>query len=106
MGIPKFFMRLRALGTHDIIGRNTGDSQSQNKSQDCQTTLAVVDGPSLAHFLYDELVKETYTSRDTECFFRYSILGRKAVKRLDNLCDFGFEMYERKHYDPASCSYG
>jgi hypothetical protein len=95
MGIPKFFSRVREYGTTNEIGRyTTTSSASQSQSQShCQSTkLAIIDGPSLAHFLSEQLTKERPADEKIQCFYRYATLGEKAIKWLDNLRSFGFEM--------------
>ena len=95
MGIPKFFSRVREYGTTNEIGRrSTTSSANQSQSQShCQSTkLAIVDGPSLAHFLFEQLSKEGHADLNAQCFYRYATVGEKAIEWLDNLRSFGFEM--------------
>ena len=89
MGPPGFFSRVRAYGTNSEIGRTTTTAQ---QSQSQSTKLAIIDGPSLAHFLYENLRKNERADEEAECFYRYGDLGEAAIKWLDNLCSFGFEM--------------
>lgn len=100
MGPPGFFSRVRAYGTYEDIGRTTASteesqSQSQSQSQGQSTTpaiVAIIDGPSFAHFLYDKLIKDECANDKIETFYRYAELGEAAIKWLDNLCSLGFTM--------------
>ena len=93
MGIPKFFSRVREYGTTNEIGRrSTTSSASQSQSQCQSTKLAIVDGPSLAHFLFEQLSKEEHADLKAQYFYRYATLGEKAIEWFDNLRSFGFEV--------------
>ena len=95
MGIQKFFSRVREYGATGEIGRRTttsSASQSQSHSHRQSTKLAIIDGPSLAHYLFEQLAKEEHADEKVQCFNRYATLGEMAIKWLDNLRSFGFEM--------------
>jgi hypothetical protein len=99
MGPPGFFSRIRAYGTNKEIGRTTttaqesqGQNQSHSHSRSQSTKRAFIDGPSLAHFLYESLRENERADEEPECFYRYTDLGEAAVKWLDNLRSFGFKM--------------
>ena len=89
MGIPKLYSRIRAYGTTNEIGRaRTTSQESQSQSH----RIAIVDGPSLAHFLFEQLPEEDSTDMTIGCLADYAKLGQKAIAWLDNLRSVGFEM--------------
>lgn len=84
MGIPGFYSRTRRY-THRIeIGRTGEDSRARSK-------LAIIDGPSLAHFSYytaqyDSLNHGLLPAID------YDRVGQAAMAFLDNLISYGFKL--------------
>ena len=97
MGIPHFFTRISAYGTDALIGVRSNNTATPDKDQHqdrkSQSKLAIVDGPSLAHFLFDELTKGDHANDRAGCFYRYATIGEQAILWLDNLASFGWEMY-------------
>lgn len=87
MGIPNFLSRIRDYGVTERIGSTATSSQSQ-----INPTIAIIDGPSLAHYLCEQLIRDTSADLEVECFYNYDILGKRAVGWLNNLSNFGFEM--------------
>jgi hypothetical protein len=100
MGIPQFFTRIRAYGIDDVIGVRSVNAATQDQDRDqdqsqshCPSKLVIIDGPSLAHFLFDELTKGEHANKRAECFHRYGTIGENAIHWLDNLVSFGWEVY-------------
>lgn len=91
MGIPGFYTRIQAYGSNEIIGQRLHD-QSQ-KPAHSQGHIAIIDGPSLAHSLFEELIAGEQANEKAECFYRYNTICKNAIIWLDNLRSFGFGMY-------------
>ena len=118
MGIPGFASRIRQYGVHEVIGRIPGDGtqgQAGDPSQGwpnntqflslgpkssklleshakATPVLAIVDGPSLAHAIYQACKKEQNANQSTDHSYSYAKIGKAAVDWLNRLCSYGFTM--------------
>lgn len=84
MGIPRFAYRMRDYGVTECIGSKDIETR--------QTQVAVIDGPSLAHFVfqnsrYDDRIDKSIV---TNC--NYAALGEATMQWLDRLQLYGFKM--------------
>ena len=95
MGIPKFYSRMLAYGSNEVVGRRLY-CQSQDQKSLGRSSIAIIDGPSLAHSVFDELITGEHANEKAKCFYRYEAICRNFITWLDNLCSFGFEMYVRR----------
>ena len=85
MGIPGFLSRMRQYGFDRTIGR----IESQEPEQ---STVAVVDGPSLAHFLFQSTRSVEISYSTVVAQFDYVEIGKAAITWLDRLQTFAFDM--------------
>lgn len=83
MGIPRFAYRMRDYALTQIIGAETITSQSQT---------AVIDGPSLAHFVFQTTKWDEKANSGIATQCNYADLGKAVIKWLDRLQLYGFEM--------------
>jgi len=84
MGIEGFLTRIKdaGLGTRRDLGR------AENEEH----TRAILDGPSLAHYIYNKLIEaESYDSAIAPPV-TYRAVADATVDWLDRLRTFGFQM--------------
>lgn len=77
MGIPGFASRIRARGTNLPIGQK-GTDRSQS-----QLTIAIIDGPALAHFLFQSSQSGVHANSGIGPQFNYKSLGKAAIAWID-----------------------
>ena len=92
MGVPGFASRMRQYGSYETIGRR----------KDEPTTRAVIDGPSLAHHIFNVIKRDAAVGSGIVPQFDYAELGKATIRWLDELSQYGFDMYCR-HSAPKNC---
>lgn len=83
MGIFGFATRMQRFGTRETIGAT--NTQSTNP-------LAIVDGSSLAHFLFHSSKHDQKADNTIAPQYSYKAFGTAAIDSLDQLRRYGFEM--------------
>lgn len=96
MGIAGFASRMQDYGTFKPISQSPGATSR---------TYAVIDGPALAHFAFQELLKEESGGTHTlGLLCKYSDITQVATSWLNRLEHFGFYI-EAIYFDGALPSY-
>lgn len=76
---------MRKYGCSRVIGRGLAKER----------TIAVIDGPSLAHSIFNSSDHTQSAGPEFAPHYDYADLGRSAVSWLDTLESHGFEVYAR-----------
>ena len=85
MGIPRFASRMRHCASIEVIATEERKSEIPNK-------LAVIDGPSLAHFIIQSEICGEYDNNTVLMQCNYAEAGEATIKWLERLQLYGFEM--------------
>lgn len=88
MGIPRFAYRMRDYAHTEVIGTQNTE---KNHTEEC-ARRAIIDGPSLAHFIFHSSTHGQRINQDIISECDYAETGRLAIAWLDLLCSNGFDM--------------